>query len=705
MRHVACAFSLFGTTMRRSLLVGLALAMAMAPLGEAAASGSDLFANRSNLGTAATVNTDGSNVGFTGEAGEPPQSGAITSAWWQWTAAANGTVTIDTFGSNFDTFLTVATGAAVNALTVLAQNDDAPSGSLQSEIVFDAIAGTAYQIAVDGFQSNTGNINLNINLVEAVAGNDLFANRSNLGTTATVNTNGSNVGFTGEVGEPPQSGAITSAWWQWTANANGTVTIDTFGSNFDTFLTVATGGAVNALTVLAQNDDAPGGGVQSEIVFDAIAGTTYQIAVDGLQSNTGNIALNINLEGVAGAPFSCANVSEIPTVECEALIALFNATDGPNWTNNSGWLETNTPCGWRGVTCFDGRLVTLILDTNQLSGSIPADLGNLSSLAILDLTDNQLSESIPVELGKLSNLRRLSLSINQLSGSIPVELGNLSNLVSLFLFSNQLSGSIPVELGNLSNLSNLNPALNQLSGSIPAELGNLSNLTHLLLFGNQLSGSIPVELGNLASLTTFALSRNQLSGSIPVELGNLSNLRALQLDQNQLNGSIPAELGNLPNLTFFNLSLNQLSGSIPAELGNLSSLGRLFLSFNQLSGPLPQNLTSLNLTQFNFRETGLCEPPDAGFQAWLASISNLQSTGVICNNDAGICGDLNGDAAVDVFDAIVTLQVIVGLIEPTPAQAELGDVVRDGGTNVFDAILLLQHIVGLTQITSCGPLT
>ena len=229
-------------------------------------------------------------------------------------------------------------------------------------------------------------------------------------------------------------------------------------------------------------------------------------------------------------------------------------------------------------------------------------------------------------------------------------------------------------------------------------------MTDLNLGGNQLSGSIPAELGNLSNLVLLILrDTNQLSGSIPAELGNLSNLIRLDLCSNQLSGSIPAELGNLSNLFSLCLGRNQLSGSIPAELGNLSNLMILRLDVNELSGPLPPNLTNLNLGIFHFEETGLCEPPDADFQAWLSGIGDLQSTGVICSV-AGICGDLTGDAAVDVFDAIVTLQIIVGLIELTPAHAEFGDVVRDGDVNVFDAILLLQHLVGLIEITACGPL-
>ncbi|MYI28063.1 MAG: hypothetical protein F4064_08210, partial [Acidimicrobiales bacterium] len=62
---------------------------------------------------------------------------------------------------------------------------------------------------------------------------------------------------------------------------------------------------------------------------------------------------------------------------------------------------------------------------------------------------NDLSGSIPPELGNLTGLETLSLSGNALSGSIPPSLGNLTNLTRLSLYSNELSGSIPPELGRL----------------------------------------------------------------------------------------------------------------------------------------------------------------------------------------------------------------------------------------------------------------
>ena len=179
-----------------------------------------------------------------------------------------------------------------------------------------------------------------------------------------------------------------------------------------------------------------------------------------------------------------------------ALVALYNATDGSNWRNNTNWL-TDAPLGdWAGVstnriTSNDrvvGECVTVLsLGNNQLSGEMPAELGNLLSLERLSLNDNQLSGEIPAALGSLLNLQRLELDNNRLSGEIPSELGNLLNLYRLELDGNRLSGEIPAELGSLPNLEYLFLADNRLSGEIPVELGTIPNLR---LDGNQLSGRI-----------------------------------------------------------------------------------------------------------------------------------------------------------------------------------------------------------------------
>ncbi len=340
-----------------------------------------------------------------------------------------------------------------------------------------------------------------------------------------------------------------------------------------------------------------------------------------------------SLLGVATLTILLSTVHGAAQMDRDALIALYNSTDGDNWTDNSAWKEApsladgfnDDPCSepiWFGVRCDAGGVATLTLTenglvgfvpaelgdlanlgdlrlgSNQLTGAIPVELGNLAFLRILILDSNQLTGAIPAELGDLANLQFLVLDSNQLTGAIPPELANLVNLQSLRLSSNQLTGEIPVELGSLVSLRTLNLHLNQLTGGIPSQLGNLTNLGDFRVESNQLTGAIPAELGDLANLEDLNLSNNQLTGEIPSELGNLTDLQSLRLSSNQLSGEIPADLGNLANLQFLWLHLNQLTGEIPLELGNLTNLLSLLLHLNQLRGAIPAELGNLAVLQF-----------------------------------------------------------------------------------------------------------
>ena len=235
----------------------------------------------------------------------------------------------------------------------------------------------------------------------------------------------------------------------------------------------------------------------------------------------------------------------------------------------------------------------LYLSSNQLTGPIPAELGQLSQLREVDLGTNQLTGPIPAALGQLSQLRELILQLNGLTGSIPVELGQLSELQVLAFSHNPLTGSIPVELAQLSKLQILYLAFNRLTGMIPVELSQLSQLELLYLSHNHLTGTILVELAQLPALRTLALNNNQLTGPIPVELGQLSQLQRLLLNDNQLTGPIPVELAQLFHLQRLLLHNNQLTGPIPVELGQLSELRFLLLNHNRLTGPIPVELAQL----------------------------------------------------------------------------------------------------------------
>ncbi len=214
-----------------------------------------------------------------------------------------------------------------------------------------------------------------------------------------------------------------------------------------------------------------------------------------------------------------------PPSQRDVLVALYNATDGGNWTNNTNWLTDNDISSWYGVGVSDGSVTALNLWENNLRGTIPPELCHLSNLTYLDLGANPLSGEIPPELGNLSNLTELHLPlIHTLSGEIPPELGNLTNLTQLSLHDNQLTGEIPPELGNLTNLTYLGLNNNQLTGEIPIELGNLTNLTYLGLQDTELSGPVPSELSNLTNLTQLWLGSNKLSGALPQSLTMLTKL-------------------------------------------------------------------------------------------------------------------------------------------------------------------------------------
>ncbi len=327
----------------------------------------------------------------------------------------------------------------------------------------------------------------------------------------------------------------------------------------------------------------------------------------------------------------CVGVTEIPRAECHALVDLYNYTNGLNWFVNTGWLQTNTPCSWFGVTCAGGQVIRIGLNDNRLSGTIPDSIGSFSELKQLELGLNNLSGSIPVEVGNLPNLSVLILLGNPLTGTIPSELGNLTNLRDLYLHTTQLEGSIPATLGNLANLEYLYLHNNNLTGSIPPELGNLTNLVYMSLNNNSITGNIPPELSNLNNLEFLILSANHLEGSIPPQLANLTNLVELYLSVNQLTGIIPPELGNLSNLRIFTVAINRLTGSIPSELGDLANLERVSLTDNLLTGTIPPELGSLsNLLELLLSNNRLSGP----IPSELGRLTNIENL-FLQNNQLG----------------------------------------------------------------------
>jgi Leucine-rich repeat (LRR) protein/plastocyanin len=310
------------------------------------------------------------------------------------------------------------------------------------------------------------------------------------------------------------------------------------------------------------------------------------------------VLLLLGIQNVFAASI-CQTQTEIPEAECNTLVALYNNTDGANWSDSAtnNWIKTNTPCSWEGVGCDgNGHVISIYRENKNLTGTLP-DLNALTSLKYLGLWENKLSGNIP-DLSNLTALESLYLNNNELTGNIP-DLSALTSLKDIRLFSNKLSGNIP-DLSNLTALETLNLTNNELTGNIP-DLSALTSLKYLGLWGNKLSGNIP-DLSNLTALETLALANNELTGNIP-DLSALTSLKYLDLWGNKLSGNIP-DLSNLTALEVITLNNNELTGNIP-DLSSLIQLQMIALSNNQLSGNIPDLSKNIPLLYVNLTNNQL----------------------------------------------------------------------------------------------------
>ena len=376
-------------------------------------------------------------------------------------------------------------------------------------------------------------------------------------------------------------------------------------------------------------------------------------------------------------------------VDRAALVAFYEATGGPHWTNSSGWLS-GAPIGeWYGVTANSaGRVTRLVLPSNQLSGTLPLDIGLLTQLQTLALESNALTGELPLTLNYLTELTAVFLDGNQFTGCVPYGVtagmvdvnlgfcdfpqfvdtgsaeGDRAALVALYnatdgdnwanrdgwLTSAPLYEWYGVRASQFDGrVNSISLTDNGLNGALPPELGDLTALSLLKLgtlnyscrrgvcrpsseTGNQLTGPIPEELRNLTRLNFLHLAANPLTGELPSWLGDLWGMSFLTLGGTQLTGPIPEEWSGLSRLTELRLGGNQLSGQVPAWLGMLPDLGSLDLAGNQLAGDIPvslSRLTALDVLWLSANELTGRIPPEFG------RLTNLNSLFLNYNNLTG----------------------------------------------------------------------
>ena len=270
-----------------------------------------------------------------------------TSASWLAVAPASGSIPVG--GS---TQVTVTLSAAATALL---------PGAYSTSVLFDNTDGSSGDTIRTAALTVQG----------AGSANDKFSNAVLL-TENSGSTLGSTVEAGIESGEPIHAGnnGGRSIWWQWVAPANGELTIDTFGSDFDTLLAVYTGANVSALTSIASNDDS--GGVNSEVTFSVDVGTNYLIAVDGFNGASGNVVLNWDYTDEGAATGSLA------VTPVEGLFATGNL-GGPFSPASRTYTLTNTSAG---VIDFDVLTNGAFVSADTVNGSLAAGASTTVTVSV-----------------------------------------------------------------------------------------------------------------------------------------------------------------------------------------------------------------------------------------------------------------------------------------------------------------------------------
>ncbi|XP_061955671.1 polygalacturonase inhibitor-like [Populus nigra] len=278
----------------------------------------------------------------------------------------------------------------------------------------------------------------------------------------------------------------------------------------------------------------------------------------------------------------------------------------------ASWLSDTDCCtSWNAVECdpTTNRIVSLRIFSGDLSGEIPAEVGDLPYLETLEFHKlTNITGPIPPSISNLIHLISLRLSRLNLTGPVPDSFSKLKNLRVLVLSFNSLSGSIPSSLALMPEIDILELDRNNLTGPIPESFGNFAGrVPGISLSHNQLSGKIPASLDN----TDFRLidfSRNKLEGDASMLFGPNKTSGSVDLSRNLLEFNLSKVV--FPNtLTYLDVNHNKIFGSIPTQMTQLNYLS-LNVSYNRLCGQIPQGgkLQTLDYTAY-FHNRCLCGAP------------------------------------------------------------------------------------------------
>jgi len=288
-----------------------------------------------------------------------------------------------------------------------------------------------------------------------------------------------------------------------------------------------------------------------------------------------------------------------PHPDYNALMSLYDNTDGPNWNDNSGWADGAAgidcdPCLWFGVSCNEeGRVTCLDLDGLEGCSNFTINSGN------------GLNGSLPNAIAGLSELEGLFLEGNEnLTGELPAGFYMLEKLESFVILFTGISGSISSDISNLTNLKLFNTGFNSISGTIPEEIGDLVNLESLVIFYSTISGTIPASIGNLENLTELRLNDNNLEGCIPYSFNNLCATQViLSNNPNMIGGGdfsafCDSGLGSCPEPCsdlIIDITNIELSNNIVSYDYTITNIGE---GPADLNGTTTDNFTNVSIQHF-----------------------------------------------------------------------------------------------------------
>ncbi|RZC43492.1 hypothetical protein C5167_036445 [Papaver somniferum] len=247
---------------------------------------------------------------------------------------------------------------------------------------------------------------------------------------------------------------------------------------------------------------------------------------------------------------SCVLLKISAQTEAEALIKWKNSLDFHSLTSWSLANGRTNPCRWSGIKCGSSdSVIEINLDSSGVNGKL--DQFNFSvfpKLTYLNLANNNLSGTMPAEIGKLAELRFLRLANNTLTGPIPYQVCNLQKLRNLELSENYLSNPDSTQCKGMASLTRLDLNYNYLASEVPPFIFKSPKLAYVDISDNtDIGGPLPIQfMKTLKNIQFLNLSGNSFKGPIPAEIGNLTQLQDLRLSRNQLNGSIPSEIVSQP---------------------------------------------------------------------------------------------------------------------------------------------------------------